>query len=130
MDFQEKSEVVCPLVTRVFSVIRLEQWEPYEVRASRTVLREARGAIPLAYSPPHHPDPKSLPFEWHLLMQYLWIYPTLICIFLFPVALVVLSAALSSKTKTVLGGSYVATWVLLIILWSYPPVDFLNWFLD
>ena len=29
----------------------MEQWEPDEVRASGAVLREARGEIPLAYSP-------------------------------------------------------------------------------
>ena len=40
-----------PIGTQLFKCDWLRQWKPYEVRASRTVLRDAAGADPAAHSP-------------------------------------------------------------------------------
>ena len=63
-------------------------------------------------------------------MQYLWVYPALACIIVFPFALAIFYRSFSVKTRLALSSSYVAAWGLLPVLLACPPIDFLNWFLD
>ncbi len=50
-EHQLLSDSLIFLFIGVYCIKKAERWEPYELRGSRTVLREPEGEVPLGYSP-------------------------------------------------------------------------------
>lgn len=86
----------------------------------------------LGYWPsPSRPDPNWLPFDdFHYELVHFFLMPTLLTPIVFPL----LRYAARKTTCNFAYGSqnliFILSWILVLVMLFFSPVDFLTWFLD